>query len=159
SPPRSTTPAPGRRRTCRHDAMPPSPVRVAGDGRRVVLAGACLAMLAIGDNSTAIMAALPALARALALDAAAVEWAVNAYLLASASCIVLGGMLADRYGARLSSAVGCALFGLASVIIALSPDAALLLAGRALQGLGAALAVAGTLAAVGAAAPAQRPAA
>jgi MFS family permease len=139
--------------------MPPPAVTAAAGGRRLVLAGACLAMLAIGDNSTAIMAALPALARALALDAAAVEWAVNAYLLASASCIVLGGMLADRYGARLSSAAGCALFGLASLIIALSPDAALLLAGRALQGLGAALAVAGTLAAVGAVAPAERPAA
>src|SRR5262249_49877573 len=76
-----------------------------------------------------------------------------------ASCIVLGGMLADRFGARLSSAAGCALFGIASVIIALSPDAALLLAGRALQGLGAALAVAGTLAAGGAPAPGPPPAA
>src|SRR5437773_9346562 len=121
---------PGRRRTCRHDAMPPSAVTAAGGGRRIVLAGACLAMLAIGDNSTAIMAALPALARALGLGGWALEWAVNAYLLASASCIVLGVMLADRFGPRPSSAAGCALFGLASVVIALSPDAALLLAGR-----------------------------
>jgi len=139
---------------------PPAADPAATGGGRVVLVGACLAVLAIGDNSTAIMAALPALARDLALSAAQVQWVVNAYLLASAACIVLGGALADRFGAGRSSAAGCALFGLASAIIALAPDAAMLLAGRALQGLGAALAVAGTLAAVGAAvAPDARPAA
>jgi MFS family permease len=139
--------------------VPPPAVTASAGGRRLVLAGACLAVLAIGDNSTAIMAALPALARALGLAGWALEWAVNAYLLASASFIVLGGLLADRFGPRLSSAAGCALFGLASVIIALSPDAALLLAGRALQGLGAAFAVAGTLAVAGATTAAAQPAA
>jgi hypothetical protein len=48
-------------------------------------------MLAVGANSTAIMAALPTMHIELSLSSAGVEWAVNAYLVASAACIVLGG--------------------------------------------------------------------
>jgi MFS family permease len=114
-------------------------------------------MVAIGDNSTAIMAALPAMARELHLDHAAVEWVVNAYLLASACFIVFGGESADRFGARQGSIAGISVFGLASLVIALAPDGAAVLTGRVFQGLGAAFAVAGTLAAVNAATPpAQR---
>jgi hypothetical protein len=47
-------------------------------------------MLAVGDNSTAIMAALPAMTNSLRLGAAQVEWVVNAYLLAAAVFIILG---------------------------------------------------------------------
>jgi len=107
-------------------------------------------MLAVGNNSTAIMAALPAMQSELALSHATVQWAVNSYLLASACFIVLGGKAADRFGAAQSSAAGSALFGIASLGLALAPDGAVVLAARALQGLAAALAVAGTLAAVSA---------
>jgi len=110
-------------------------------------------MLAVGDNSTAIMAALPAMARELDLGHDAIQWVVNAYLLASASFIVLGGESADRFGSGRSSIAGILLFALASLLIALAPDAAIVIVARALQGLGAAFAVAGTLAAVNAAAP------
>ena len=79
---------------------------------------------------------------------ATVEWIVNAYLLASAAFIILGGEAADQFGARRSSAAGIAVFALASLIIALAADGAMVVAARALQGLGAAFAVAGTLAAV-----------
>ncbi len=137
-------------------AAPPNPK----PAMSLVVAASCLAMLAIGDNSTAIMAALPAMALELGLGPAAVQWVVNAYLLASACFIVLGGESADRYGPRRSSLAGIAAFGLASLVIALAPDAAAALIGRALQGVGAAFAVAGTLAAVNAAAaPARRAAA
>jgi hypothetical protein len=51
---------------------------------RLVLIACCLAMLSVGENSTAIMAALPAMTSSLRLGPATVEWAVNAYLLASA---------------------------------------------------------------------------
>ena len=81
------------------------------------------------------------------------EWAVNAYLLAAAAFIILGGEAADGFGPRRSSAAGIGLFALASLIIALAPDGVVVVAARALQGLGAAFAVAGTLAAVAAAAP------
>jgi hypothetical protein len=67
------------------------------------------------------------------------KWAVNAYLVASAACIVLGGQAADRFGARLASMVGLALFGVASCIIAIADTQAALLAGRTLQGFAAAI--------------------
>jgi MFS family permease len=105
-------------------------------------------MLAVGENSTAIMAALPAMTAELKLEAATVQWIVNAYLLASAVFIVLGGEAADRFGASRSSAVGIALFALASLVIALAPDGTTVVAARALQGIGAAFAVPGTLAAL-----------
>jgi MFS family permease len=113
-------------------------------------------MLAVGANGTAIMVALPAMRAELSLSSAGVEWAVNAYLVVSAACIVLGGQAADRFGARLASIVGLALFGAASCIIATAGTQAELLAGRALQGLAAALAVPGTLAAVDTSAAPER---
>jgi MFS family permease len=116
-------------------------------------------MLAVGANSTAIMAALPTMQTELSLTPAGVQWAVNAYLIVSAACIVLGGEAADRFGARLVSTVGLALFGLASCIIAAADTATLLLVGRCLQGLAAAFAVPSTLAAVGASATQERRAA
>jgi MFS family permease len=94
-------------------------------------------MLAVGINSTAIMAALPNMRTELGLSAAGVEWAVNAYLVVSAAFIVLGGQAADRFGARLASMAGLALFAVASCIIAAAGTQAELLAGRALQGLAA----------------------
>ena len=114
----------------------------------LVLIACCLAMLSVGENSTAIMAALPAMTSSLQLGPATVEWAVNAYLLASAVFIILGGEAADQFGARRSSALGIALFALASLIIAIAPHGFVVVGARALQGLGAAFAVAGTLAAV-----------
>src|SRR5439155_10301930 len=114
-------------------------------------------MLAVEANGTAIMAALPT---ELFLSSAGVQWAVNAYLVVSAACIVLGGEASDRFGARLASMVGLVLFGIASCIIAAAGTQTELLAGRALQGLAAAFAVPSTLAAVDTrAAPERRAAA
>ena len=121
-----------------------------------VLWASCLAMLAVGANSTAIMAALPDMRTVLALSPGGVEWAVNAYLVVSAACIVLGGQAADRFGARAASVAGLVLFGLASCIIALAGSQTELLAGRALQGLASAFAVPSTLAAIDTGAPPER---
>ncbi|KAB1075050.1 MFS transporter [Methylobacterium planeticum] len=126
----------------------------AGAGR--ITGAACLGMLAVGANGTAIMAALPTMRGDLGLGRAELEWAVNAYLLASAACIILGGKAADRTGARLVAVAGLLLFALASGVIAAADGAVSLLAGRTLQGLGAAFAVPGSLAAVSAAAAAER---
>ena len=117
-------------------------------GVPAVLWSSCLAMLAVGANSTAIMAALPTMRSELSLSPAGLQWAVNAYLVASAACIVLGGQAADRFGGRLASLAGLALFALASCIIATAATQTALLAGRSLQGLAAAFAVPSTLAAV-----------
>jgi len=92
----------------------------------------------------------------LFLSSAGVQWAVNAYLVASATCIVLDGQAADWFGARLASMVGLALFGAASCIIAIADAQTTLLAGRTLQGLAAAFAVPCTLAAVDSGAAPER---
>jgi MFS family permease len=127
--------------------------------RASVLWSSCLAMLAVGANSTAIMAALPDMRTELSLSSAGVEWAVNAYLVVSAAFIVLGGQAADRFGARLASMFGLTLFGVASCIVAVAFEQTALLGGRALQGLAAAFAVPSTLAAVGTSAAPERRAA
>src|SRR5436190_6966449 len=116
-------------------------------------------MLAVGANGTAIMAALPTMQTELLLSPAGVQWAINAYLVASAACIVLGGQAADRFGARPASLVGLGLFGVASCIIAIADTQAALLAGRTLQGFAAAFAVPCTLAAVDTSAAPERRAA
>jgi MFS family permease len=124
-----------------------------------VLWPSCLAMLAVGANSTGIMAALPNMRTELSLTSAGVEWTVDAYLVVSAAFIVLGGQAADRFGARLASMLGLALFGVASCIIAAAGTQAELLVGRALQGLAAAVAVPSTLVVVNTGAVPERRAA
>jgi MFS family permease len=128
-------------------------------GFAAVLWSSCLTMLAVGINSTAIMAALPSMRTELGLSSAGVVWAVNAYLVVSAAFIVLGGQGADRFGARPASVAGLALFVVASCIIANAGTQAELLAGRALQGLAAAVAVPSTLAALDTSAASERKAA
>jgi DHA2 family multidrug resistance protein-like MFS transporter len=118
-----------------------------------VLIACCLAMLAVGDNSTAIMAGLPDMKASLRLAPAELEWVVNAYLLTAAIFIIVGGGAADQLGARRSSVIGIVLFALASLLIALAPTGYVVVGARAQQGLGAAFAVSGTLAAVTEAAP------
>jgi MFS family permease len=121
-----------------------------------VLWASCLAVLGVGANSTAIMAALPSMRSELGLSAAGVEWAVNSYLVVSAAFVVLGGQAAGRFGPKLAAMAGMALFGTASCLIAIANSEAMLLAARALQGFAAALAVPATLAAVDLSASAER---
>src|SRR5262249_39554188 len=114
-----------------------------------VLWSSCLAMLAVGANSTAIMGALPGMRAHLVLSPGGGPWGGNAFLGVSAACIVLRGHRAERVGTRPTSMVGLTLFGVASAIIAAAGTQPVLLAGRALQGFAAAFAVPSTLAAVG----------
>ena len=121
-----------------------------------VLWSSCLATLAVGANSTAIMAALPTMKVQLSLSPAGEQWAVNAYLVASAACTVLGGRVADRFGTRLASIAGFVLFIVASCIIAAAETQTALLTGRILQGLAASISVPCTLAAVNTSAAPER---
>ncbi|MEZ5891054.1 MAG: MFS transporter [Xanthobacteraceae bacterium] len=120
-----------------------------------VLWSSYLAMLANGANSTAIMAALPTMQTDLSLSAAGVQWAVNAYLVVAAVCIVPGGLAADRFGAVPASIFGMALLAIATCIIGAAGSQTEVLAGRALQGLAAAFAVPSTLAVAGTGASAE----
>lgn len=76
----------------------------------------------------------------------ALQWVVDAYNLVYASLLLTAGTLADLYGRRRIFALGIALFTLGSLVCGLAPNAIVLVAGRAVAGLGAALEVPTSLA-------------
>jgi EmrB/QacA subfamily drug resistance transporter len=90
--------------------------------------------------------ALPAIRASTGAGPAEVQWVVNAYTLPLAALILLGGALGDHHGRRLWLVIGTALFGIASLLCAVSGSLETLLAGRALQGIGAALLLPNSLA-------------
>ena len=94
--------------------------------------------------------ALPAIGKSLGGGAADLQWVINAYLLPLSALLLLGGAAGDRYGRRRLLVGGTALFAIASILCALAPDLNLLLAGRALQGIGAAILMPNSLAILGA---------
>jgi EmrB/QacA subfamily drug resistance transporter len=105
--------------------------------------------LAFVDGSVTNVA-LPALGKALSGSAADLQWVINAYLLPLSALLLLGGAAGDRYGRVTLLAGGTVLFALASAACALAPDLSLLLAGRGLQGIGAAILLPNSLAILGA---------
>jgi EmrB/QacA subfamily drug resistance transporter len=97
--------------------------------------GSSIALL----DSTVVNVALPTIQRDLGGGLAAQQWVVNAYLLTLGSLILVGGSLGDLYGERRIFALGVGGFGAASLLCALAPTIALLIAARALQGVAGAL--------------------
>ena len=76
-------------------------------------------------DGSALTVALPQMRDDFATDLASVQWVLNGYVLALASMTLIGGALADLYGKARMLAIGCLLFGVASVACALSPSAEL----------------------------------
>lgn len=114
-------------------------------GRGVLAAtilGSGMAML----DGTVVNVALPRIGKNLHADLTALQWTVNAYTLTLAGLLLLGGSLGDRLGRRRIFVLGVLWFTIASVVCALAPTAGLLIAARALQGVGAALLTPGSLA-------------
>src|SRR5882757_11190472 len=116
---------------------------------RATLAATILgSSLAFIDGSV-VNVALPALAIDLHASPSSLPWAINAYLLPLGALILLGGSLGDHFGRRRFFLVGLVTFTLASIICAAAPSLPWLLAGRWLQGLGAALLMPNSLAILG----------
>jgi EmrB/QacA subfamily drug resistance transporter len=109
--------------------------------------GSSLAML----DATVVNVALERIGRDLDADFAGLQWTVNAYTLTLAALILLGGSLGDRFGRRRVFVVGVVWFALASLLCGLAPDIRMLVAARALQGVGGALLTPGSLAIISAA--------
>jgi EmrB/QacA subfamily drug resistance transporter len=105
----------------------------------------CASSLSFIDGSV-LNVALPAMRESLHAGAAEIQWVVNGFTLPLAALILLGGALGDHQGRRRWLIIGTTLFGLASLLCALSRSLELLLIGRALQGLGAALLLPNSLA-------------
>ena len=104
-----------------------------------VLALTALASFMVALDAVAVSTALSTIRLDLATSIEALEWVVNAYNLTFAVLLLTGAALGDRFGRRRMFAAGLLLFVAASVACALSRDAAMLIAARAVQGAGAAL--------------------
>ena len=85
-------------------------------------------------------------AAGLRLSSAPGRWVVNAYTLTLAGLLLLGGTLGDSYGRRKVFVIGTVWFALASLLCGVAPNVGVLIAARALQGVGGALLVPGSLA-------------
>lgn len=118
-----------------------------------VLLSLSLSMLLSSLGTSIANVALPTLAQVFQVSFQAVQWVVLAYLLAITSLIVGAGRLADMLGRRRLLLAGIGLFTVASVLCAAAPTLGLLIAARAVQGLGAAILMVLTMALVGEAVP------
>ena len=118
---------------------------------RLVLAACVLASSLGFVDGSVVNVGLPAIGRGLGGDAAGLQWVINAYLLPLSALLLLGGGLGDRFGSRRILVTGIVLFALGSGGCAAAPTLAGLLAGRAIQGVGAALFLPSSLAILGSA--------
>ena len=113
----------------------------------------CIAQFVIVLDVTIVAIALPVVQADLGLSDVLLGWVVTVYPLVFGGCLLAAGRVADRFGRRRVFAVGLWVFGGASLLCALAPSGALLLVGRAVQGIGAALVSPAALALVTAARP------
>jgi EmrB/QacA subfamily drug resistance transporter len=97
-------------------------------------------------DATVVNIALPSIGAELGASLAGLQWTVNGYTLALAALILMGGALGDRYGRRRVFVIGVVWFALASLLCAIAPNTAWLVAGRVVQGIGGALLTPGSLA-------------
>jgi EmrB/QacA subfamily drug resistance transporter len=114
-------------------------------GRWVVAATVLGSGMAALD-ATVVGIALPAIGRDFHAGVGAVQWVVDGYTLTLAGLLLLGGKLGDSYGRRKMFVIGTVWFAVASMLCGLAPSVGILIAARALQGVGGALLTPGSLA-------------
>ena len=124
-------------------------------GRLTVLLTAG-AYLLVTLDALVVVTALPSIHADLGGSAGSLPWIINAYALTFAAGIITAAALGDRLGRRRTYAVGLALFSLASAACAVAPNLGILIATRAVQGLGAAIVMPLGLTLLTAAFPAER---
>lgn len=108
-----------------------------------ILGAICLAGLVLPLSFTAPPVAIPAIAAEFGGSPVALNWMTNAFMLAFGSCLMAAGTLADTYGRKRVFATGIVAYALVSLLLALAPSLAALNGLRVLQGIAAALALAG----------------
>ncbi|MFF3732556.1 MFS transporter [Streptomyces sp. NPDC002476] len=116
-----------------------------GANRWVVLVVLCLSLLLVALDATVLHVAVPSVTEDLRPSAVDLLWIVDAYPLVCASLLILFGTLGDRVGRRRVLLLGYALFGIASAIAALADTPGVLIAARALLGVGGAMIMPATL--------------
>src|SRR3954452_19047448 len=104
-----------------------------------VVAVLCVAQFVVVLDATIVAIALPAMQGDLGLSTTMLGWVITAYTLTFGGCLLAAGRLADRVGRRRAFAAGLVVFGLASLGCGGARRGGALMAGRGVQGLGAAL--------------------
>jgi DHA2 family methylenomycin A resistance protein-like MFS transporter len=117
-----------------------------GARRGLALMTLCLAVLIAQVDTSVVNLAVRPIGSYFAASVAALQWVVDGYNLVYAVLLLTGGLLADLYGRRRIFMTGAAVFTAASIICALAPGVPVLICGRVLAGLGAALMLPASLA-------------
>ena len=118
------------------------------DGRNITLAVVLCAQLMIVLDMTVVNVALPSMSAGLHLSATSLSWVLNAYALTFGGLLLLGGRVGDIIGRRQAFMAGLVIFTLASLAAGLATSSAALLAARAVQGVGGAIASPAVLATI-----------
>ncbi|MDG4857150.1 MFS transporter [Streptomyces sp. T-3] len=105
---------------------------------KLILFVLCAAQFMVALDFSVLNVALPVLGKDLGMSQSALQWGVTAFALPSGGFLLLFGRIGDLFGRRRLFLTGLALFGAASLLATFAWDPASFLAGRALQGLGAA---------------------
>ena len=116
------------------------------DHRWLALVTLCLAVLIAQIDTSVVNLAVHPIGVYFTADVATLQWVVDSYNLTYAALLLTGGLLADLIGRRFVFMTGAAIFTAASLLCALAPNISLLIGGRALAGLGAALLLPASLA-------------
>jgi EmrB/QacA subfamily drug resistance transporter len=131
-------------------------IRLNEDNRKWwTLAAMCFALFMVMLDNTVVNVALPSIQRDLNASISSLEWTVNAYTLTFAVLLVTGGRLGDIFGRRTMFLFGVVTFALSSAFIGFAPTQEILVIGRAIQGIGAAFMMPGTLSIISDAFPPQ----
>ncbi len=125
----------------------------APQARKYVLVAAILASALGFIDGTVVAIAMPAIRETLGATLAQAQWVHNAYMLTLSALILVGGAAGDRFGLARVFSLGIAAFVVASLLCAIAPNATFLIIMRAIQGIGAAIMVPGSMAIIARAYP------
>lgn len=119
------------------------------ESRWLVLTVMCVGYFLVLLDVTVVNVALPKIGSGLHASVSGLQWVVDGYAVVLAALLLASGTIGDLRGHKRIVLVGLAVFGLASLGCALAPDTGVLVVGRVVQGVGAALLLPGTLAIIG----------
>ena len=111
----------------------------------LTLGAMCFALFMAMLDNTVVNVALPSIQRHLGSGVSGLQWIIDAYTLVFASLMLSGGTLGDIFGRKRFFLIGLSVFTAGSLLCGVAPSLAILIAGRAVQGLGAAALMPGTL--------------
>ncbi|MDJ0674892.1 MAG: MFS transporter [Calothrix sp. MO_167.B42] len=116
--------------------------------KAIALMGMCFALFMTVTDDTVLNVALPQIQVSLGSNVSGLQWILNAYTLPAASLVLTSGTLGDIYGRKRVFLIGVLIFIIASTTCGFAPNLPILIAGRIIQGIGAAALVPNSLAIV-----------